>query len=234
MGMIGWIGLDADDTLWENEAYYTRAKREFQVILAPFASEEECTQVLERREIENVTIYGYGIKGFTLSMLEAGLELSEGRIGAQEVGALLSVGRRLLAQPVELRPHAGETIQVLAQRFSLILITKGDIFEQGRKISLSGLQEKFTHIEIVGEKTRQTYVTLLNRYGVTPREFVMVGNSLRSDILPVLEIGARAVHIPNENTWSHEDLAESDLEGYQYDVLPDLKALPAFLASLAL
>ncbi len=185
--MIEFIALDADDTLWDNEIYYTQSKEAFVRLLSPYASQgETIKQRLDEIEEGNVAIYGYGIKSFTLSMLEAAIEISQGTISGGELGAILALGRRMLSTRVRVFPWTEDTLASLAKDWQLMLITKGDVFEQSKKIERTGLLKYFRYVEIVGEKTPATYRTLLERHRIAPQRFLMVGNSLRSDILPVL------------------------------------------------
>lgn len=203
--MFDLIALDADDTLWDNEIYYTQAKLEFIKLLAPYHPDAAwIEQHLDEIEEANVSIYGYGIKSFNLSMLQAAIEISAGQIPASELDAILSLGREMLARTVRLFPHTVEVLEKLSPTENLMLLTKGDIFEQTLKIRRTGLQDYFRLIEIVGEKTVDTYRLLLERHRLEPSRFLMVGNSLKSDILPVLELGGAAVYIPYEMTWVHE------------------------------
>lgn len=203
--MFDLIALDADDTLWDNEVYYTRAKREFVRLLSPYYPDAAWIESrLDEIEEDNVGIYGYGIKSFNLSMIQAAIEISAGEIRSGDLEAILNLGREMLALTVRLFPHTKEMLEALSSLGDLMLLTKGDVFEQTLKIRRTGLQRYFRYIEIVGEKTIDTYRLLLERHHLAASRFLMVGNSLKSDILPVLELGGAAVYIPYENTWAHE------------------------------
>jgi putative hydrolase of the HAD superfamily len=181
----------------------------------------------ERRNLE---LFGYGIKGFTLSMVETALEVSERRVSADAIAAILDLGKEMLAHPVELLDGAAEAVEALAARFRLVLITKGDLFHQEQKVARSGLVEHFERIEIVSEKDEATYATILDRMGVAPDRFCMVGNTVRSDVLPVLGLGGHAVQVPYEITWGHE---ESLGHGQDFPVLPSLTAFAEWVATSA-
>ncbi len=226
--MFDAIGLDADDTLWDNERLYIEAKENFLALLSECSNAETCLQRLEEIEAQNVRYYGYGIKSFILSMIEAALQLTEKRLAADKVAAILGFARQMLAAEVRLMDGVGETLAALHSRFPLMLITKGDPAEQQRKIDDSGLAGFFRWVEIVPDKTPAVYRAILERYQIRPERFLMVGNSLRSDILPVLQIGGKAVLIPYANTWAHEMQVGDNHDG-RYVTLPSLSHLPAYL-----
>jgi putative hydrolase of the HAD superfamily len=221
------IAFDADDTLWDNERLYTQTKERFLDLLAECVDRQACSQRLDEIETHNVRYYGYGIKSFILSMIEAALELSAGQVAAEKIAAILGFARQMLAAEVLLIDGAGEVMASLAQRYPLMLITKGDPSEQQRKIVDSGLGGYFRWVEIVHDKTPDTYRTILSRYNLRPERFLMVGNSLRSDILPVLAIGGHAVYIPFANTWAHEFDGVEATNGYT--TLNNLSELPGWL-----
>lgn len=221
------VGLDADDTLWLNESFFADAQATLGEILAPWGGEDVLARhdATERRNLE---LFGYGVKGFTLSMIETALEISGGRITGREVAALLELGKEMLRHPVELLPGVADTVAALADSHRLVLITKGDLNHQEQKVARSGLADRFERVEIVSEKDEATYRAVLARVGVAPGQFCMVGNSVRSDVLPVLAIGGHAVHIPYSITWSHEVVDD------HRDTFPTLAAitdLPAWLAT---
>ena len=220
------IGFDADDTLWHNEYLYTRAKARFVALLEECSDGATCARRLDEIETANVRCYGYGIKSFILSMIEAALELSDGRLAAEKVSAILGFARDMLSADVLLMDGAGEVLADLAQRYPLLLITKGDPAEQKRKIDISGLAGYFRWVEIVHDKTPAIYQQVLERCGIPPERFLMVGNALRSDILPVVQLGGQAVLIPYDETWAHEMVETGDIT---YATLPNLAALPAWL-----
>ncbi len=220
-----WIAFDADDTLWHNEPLYQATQENFRKMLLPFHSAEWIDERLLATEMRNLQHFGYGIKAFTLSMIETAIELTEGRIAASEIGRIVDWGQEMLRTPVELLEGVEETIRALARDWRLMLLTKGDLLDQERKLAGSGLGDYFQALEVVAEKSVPTYRSLLKRHGVAPERFLMVGNSLRSDILPLVEMGAVAIHVPYAVTWSHEQVAEADLVGkkfYQIERISDL------------
>ncbi|MCY1005353.1 HAD family hydrolase [Nannocystis pusilla] len=230
--MADVIAFDADDTLWHNEPLFAQAQLKYRRLLASYHDEAFVERRLHETHIRNLEHFGYGIKGFGLSMVETAVELTEGRITGAEIRHVLELAREMLRAPVELLPHVDTTIPRLAQSNRLMLITKGDLFDQESKIARSGLGDYFSRIEVVSEKDRRTYDRLLARHGVEPARFVMVGNSLRSDVLPVLELGGRAVHIPYATTWSHEHVPEDLLRQHEFTRLEHIGLLPEYLAGV--
>jgi putative hydrolase of the HAD superfamily len=230
--MLDMIAFDADDTLWHNESRYLEAKDRFKQLLSTYHSPGWGENRLDETEIQNIRSYGYGIKSFTLSMIETAIELTDGQITARDIEEILGLGKRMLEAEVQLFEHVEETLAKLARDYPLMLITKGDLFEQQRKIERSGLAQYFRHIEVVGEKTGASYRVLLEKHHVEPHRFLMVGNSMRSDILPVLEIGGRAVYIPYQHTWLHEQVSTDETQQHEYVELEDLGQLPELVARL--
>ena len=226
------IGFDADDTLWHNETLFALTQEKFRALLAPYGDAERIDQQLYATESRNLAHFGYGIKGFTLSMVETAVELTEGRIGGHEIGQIVEWGRTMLSSPVELLPGVEEVVAQLGEEYPLLLITKGDLFDQESKLARSGLGGYFRHVEIVREKDAEVYTSILDKYGVAPQQFLMVGNSMRSDILPVLNIGGKAVHVPYAITWQHEHatLPAHEVDGYFQ--LESLNGLPGLVAQL--
>ncbi|TWB17347.1 MULTISPECIES: HAD family hydrolase [Nitrospirillum] len=226
------IALDGDDTLWHNEAMFSTSYAEFRDLLLRHSDLDQATiderlLLVERR---NLVTYGYGIKGFTLSMIETALELTEGRIPGIAIEMLVQRGRAMLAHPVELIDGAVEVIETLRQRdHEVWLITKGDLFDQESKIARSGLADLFHRIEIVSEKDDATYRRLLDRHGVAPADFAMAGNSLKSDVLPVAALGGQGFHVPYHTTWAHEMV--SGPIPHPYTELASLRELPSALGS---
>lgn len=220
------IGLDADDTLWANEAFFAAHFRDYAAILADYHDAETVEQTLYATEMRNLPLYGYGVKSMTLSSLETAMELTSGAISADELRRILELGRELLRHPVEVYPDVPAVLAALALRYQLVLITKGDLHDQQRKINASGLERYFVQTEIVAEKDAATYRALFARLGVAPETVLMVGNSLKSDILPVLEIGGGGVHIPCDFTWEHEKAtAPTGAEG-RFWTLATIRELP--------
>lgn len=212
--MIKYIGFDADDTLWHNEILFTVTQNKFKQLLGRYHSPEWINQRLYETEVKNIRHFGYGVKGFTLSMVETAIELSEGRITAFEIQQLIDAAKDMLKSPVQLMDGVEEVISSLAKDFQLILITKGDLFDQQSKLTRSGLENYFSKIEIVSEKDEPTYKGILERNRIEPNHFLMIGNSVKSDILPVIAVGSQAIHIPYTTTWIHERVDESDESRY--------------------
>jgi len=226
---IKCLAFDADDTLWHNEPIFYSAKDKFARLLSRYHSEEWIAQRLDEAEIRNIKHFGYGIKGFTLSMIETAIELTEERITGKEIQEILGYTREMLSAPIELLDGVRETVEELSLGYNLMVITKGDLFDQEAKLARSGLGDFFSKIEIVSKKDKRTYETITAKYRISPDEFMMVGNSLRSDILPVLEMGAVAVHVPYETEWFHEAVEEHELAGKEFVVLEKINLLPAWL-----
>lgn len=230
--MFQIIAFDADDTLWENEVLYLRAKAQYREILSGYLDSQQIDSHLDELETRNVEIYGYGIKSFTLSMLEAALTLTDGQIKGGDVQRILGLGRDMLSTQVQLFEHTERTLDTLARQWELMLLTKGDTFEQSRKIARTGLGRYFRHIEIVGDKSAATYQVLFTKYTIDPRRFLMIGNSLKSDILPVVELGGQAIYIPYEHTWQHEHVPERAIPDGRYTVIEHIGQLPEALDRL--
>jgi putative hydrolase of the HAD superfamily len=223
------IAFDADDTLWHNEIYYRQAGEKLKQLLDRHLHPAQVERVLAETEVRNIRWYGYGFKSFTLSMIETALEVTSGNIAAGDIRSILEFGREMLGADVLLFEHARPALTRLAQIHDLMLITKGDLVEQQSKLRRSGLAPLFKYTEIVPEKSAPAYLALLDRYAISPERFVMVGNSLKSDVLPVLEIGARAVFVPYEHTWAHE---HADGGGRDYLEIEHLGLLPDLIAGL--
>jgi putative hydrolase of the HAD superfamily len=202
------IGFDADDTLWHNETWFKLTEERFAGLLAPHASGADLPGRLLAAERRNVGHYGFGIKGFTLSMIETAIEVTDGRVPASVIGEILQSGRDLLAHPVEILPHARETLEALAGRYRLVVVTKGDLFDQERKLAQSGLDALFDGVEIVSDKTPAVYERVFARHGDGASRALMVGNSLKSDVLPAIAAGAVGVHVPYHVTWALEHADE--------------------------
>ena len=224
---ITTVGLDADDTLWHNETVFRLTQARFLDLLT-----EHENAVIEARlaEIErrNLQLYGYGVKGFTLSMIETAMEMCDGEPPAGVIREILAAGREMLAHPVETLPGVDEALTRLSGRYRLVLITKGDLLDQERKLAASGLGDLFAAVEIVSEKDRATYERVFTRHGTGPAEAVMVGNSMKSDVLPALQAGAFAVHIPYVVTWAHE-LADAPEGHPRYGALDRIDDLPGWI-----
>ncbi|WP_109301078.1 HAD family hydrolase [Aquimarina sp. AU474] len=202
------IAFDADDTLWVNETFFRKAEEEFCELLIDFMPKEQANKLLFDVEMQNLPIYGYGIKPFTLSLIEAAINISNGNVPITLVQKLIDKGKEMLQEPIELIDGIDQTLRQLSQQYRLVVATKGDLLDQERKLIKSGLEKYFHHIEIVSDKTEKNYTKLVKHLDISENEFLMVGNSLKSDILPVLNIGAHAFHIPFHTTWEHEMIHE--------------------------
>ena len=226
------LGFDGDDTLWHSETRFHVTQGEFRELLKRHAPEANVDTRLAEMEMQNLAIYGYGVKSFTLSMLETAIELTEARIPTKDLEVILSWGKRMLMEPLELLPGVEETLTSLSADHDLVLITKGDLFDQESKLARSGLGELFIGVEIISEKNVDAYRRIFQRRAIDPRQFVMVGNSLRSDVVPVVELGGRAVHIPYTVTWAHEEVPEDQLPKNGWSRIASIAELPGVLESL--
>ena len=226
------VGFDGDDTLWHSETRFHVTQGEFRELLQRHVPEADADARLAEMEMKNLSIYGYGVKSFTLSMLETAIELTAGRIPTGDLEVILGWGKRMLMEPTELLDGVEETLRDLGGRYDLLLITKGDLFDQESKLARSGLGELFLGVEILSEKNVETYRAVFTRRGIKPEDFVMVGNSLRSDVVPVVGLGARAVHIPYEVTWHHEHVPEDELPASGWSRVATIADLSGVLGSL--
>jgi len=215
------IGFDADDTLWQNEQFYQMTQARFLEMLKEHTDGEQLPDRLLAVMMRNIKTYGFGIKSFTLSMVETAIEVTDGRAPASVIAEILSAGREMAAHPVDVLPHARETLEALAGRYRLVLITKGDLFDQERKIAESGLGDLFQAIEIVSDKNRATYERAFSRHGDGPASSMMIGNSLKSDVLPALAAGSWGVYVPHDLTWAYEH-AEAPAGEARFREVPDL------------
>ena len=230
--MIEVVGLDADDTLWHSERHYIGTREQFRALLARYEPEGVLDEQLYAVELRNLEHFGYGVKGFVLSMIETAIELTDGRLEARDVRQIIDWGRDILSAPIELIAGVAETVQALAARYRLLLVTKGDLLHQETKLARSGLGTLFSGIEIVSEKDPDTYRRIMERYGVAPDRFVMVGNSLRSDVVPVIKAGGHAVHVPYEVCWAHERVEPEALRDVHFHEIARLADLPALITTL--
>ena len=226
------IAFDADDTLWENEVYYTRAQAKLKSLLDKYTPVEDIHDAVYQTETRNISIYGYGIKSFTLSLIETAITLTSGQISARDVHQIIGIGQEMLTADIQLLPGAKKTLHGLAETYSLMMVTKGDLLDQQRKVNHTSIGDFFDYIEIVSEKNPADYQILLSKYNLQPEKFIMVGNSLRSDILPVVELGGQAVHIPYADTWMHEHVEPAEDVAYCYTVIEHLGLLPDHISSL--
>ena len=223
------IGFDADDTLWVNETYFRDAEEAFAKLLSPYETLNKIDQELFKMEMKNLPLYGYGVKGFVLSMVEMALELSNNTVSNKTMQDILDIGKDMINKPVELLEGVEETLKVLSKKYRLIVATKGDLLDQERKLEKSGLIDYFHHIEVLSDKQEANYSKLLNHLDIRPSEFLMVGNSLKSDILPLIQIKSNAIHIPFHTTWAHETVSEQETNGKRYKTLSNLNELKTLL-----
>lgn len=200
------IAFDADDTLFVNETYFLETEEKFCDLMSDYLSHKSISQELFRIEIKNLTIYGYGIKAYILSMIEAAMTISNNTIPVEVVGKIIQYGKELLDKPIVLLNGVEETLESLYGKYKLVVATKGDLLDQRRKLHNSGLGKYFHHIEVMSDKQEQDYLDLIKRLEIEPSEFFMIGNSLKSDVLPVLDIGGHAAHVPFHTTWAHEKI----------------------------
>lgn len=205
---IKTIAFDADDTLWVNETFFRDAEDQFCALLKEYISYEECQKRLFEMEMRNLPMYGYGIKPFTLSLIEAAIEITNNKVSISLISELIKLGKTMLEAPVVLIDGIEDVLRTLSRKHKLVVATKGDLLDQERKLEKSGLAKYFHHIEVMSDKQPKNYTKLVNHLDIQPHEFLMVGNSLKSDILPVLEIGGHAFHIPFHTTWIHEQVEE--------------------------
>ena len=222
---IRLVGFDADDTLWRSQDYFDEAQAEFERLVGQYVDlhARGAQDHLSAIETRNIAVFGYGVKGMVLSMIEAAVEITEARISAADLHRIVELGKALLRHPVELLPGVREAVQAIAPDWPVVLITKGDLFHQEAKVRDSGLSDLFRRIEIVSEKDTRTYARLFAEFGIAPAQFLMVGNSLRSDIAPVLELGGWGVHVPYHVTWAHE--AEADVRSGAEERMRSIPAL---------
>jgi putative hydrolase of the HAD superfamily len=226
------LAFDADDTLWQNERLYWEVQAKFVELLAQYHSEDWIRERLYQAEMRNLEHFGYGVKAFALSMIETAIELTERRISGQDLQGLVELAKGMLRGKPELLEYAEETLHLLKGKYPLMLLTKGDLFEQEGKIARSGLAGCFRDIEIVSQKTALVYRSLLEKRSIAPGRFLMVGNALRSDIWPVLDIGGHAVYIPHELTWQHEHADPPPLDHPGFYQLAALRDLPGLLEQI--
>ncbi len=226
--MIKVIGFDADDTLWVNEPNYQQTEAEFCKILNPWLVPSEASKELFLTEMSNLELYGFGAKGFMLSMLETAIRVSKGGIGTDRLSQIIHLGKELLDKPVELLKGVETVLSSIEGNCRIILATKGDLLDQERKLRKSGLEGYFHHIEIMSDKTEANYLKLIAHLEIMPAEFMMVGNSIKSDILPVLNLGGYGVHVPYHINWQHEQ-SEHLPENPRFAQIPEISMLPEFL-----
>ncbi|RYG29951.1 MAG: HAD family hydrolase [Burkholderiales bacterium] len=230
---IALVGFDADDTLWRSQDYFDDAQAAFERIIGGYVDLADVADRLYAVEKRNIALFGYGVKGMVLSMIEAAVEITGARIRAADVHRIVGLGKDLLRHPVELLDGVRQAVEAVAANHPVVLITKGDLFHQEAKVRESGMADLFRRIEIVSEKDTATYTRLFEEFDIEPRRFLMVGNSLRSDIAPVVELGGWGVHVPYHTTWAHEAGAQLRHGGERVRTLAGITELPQALQELA-
>jgi putative hydrolase of the HAD superfamily len=231
--VLDLIAFDADDTLWHNERLYQATQGRFQELLAPYGQDGRAVTELYDTEMRNLRYYGYGLKSFALSMIETAIRVTGGRIGGGEIQQIIGLAKAMIDTPVQLFDGVMEVVSTLAAAHPLMLITKGDLLDQQRKLAQSGLAPYFAHVEIVTDKTEAVYRSLLAQHQIAPRRFLMVGNSLRSDVLPVVALGGHAVYIPCDITWVHESAVVEGESSRNYAELAHIGLLPDLVQDLS-
>src|ERR1700761_7859838 len=222
------IAFDADDTLWVNEPYFRQTEEEFYSLLGEYSSQHTLQTELLKTEIANLSLYGYGIKGFVLSMIETALNVTNNKISAAIVDKIIALGKQMLNQPIELLDGVEDVLKSLKGKYRLVVATKGDLLDQERKLRKSNLGNYFHHIEIMSEKDDANYLKLIKHLDIQPGELMMIGNSLKSDVLPVLNIGGHAIHVPYHITWAHEHI-EEDIDNERFKSVVGIGAVLEFL-----
>jgi len=222
------IAFDADDTLWVNEPYFRHTEEQFYELLGEFASQRSLERDLLQIEIDNLSFYGYGIKGFVLSMIETALKVTDNRVSIEVIGKIVELGKQMMNQPIELLAGVEEVLQALKGKYRLVVATKGDLVDQERKLKKSNISHYFHHIEIMSEKDDANYLKLIRHLDIQPGELMMVGNSLKSDILPVLNVGGYGVHVPYHITWAHEHI-EDTIDDVRFRSVEHISEIMGFL-----
>ncbi|NHN25690.1 HAD hydrolase-like protein [Flavobacterium jejuense] len=228
MNNIKTIAFDADDTLWHNEPYFDEAQARFSELFQDFASHQEILGLILNHQVKNLPLYGFGIKAFTLSMIETALEITNNTISGKGIEKIITIGKDLLQRPVELLPNVEAVLQELKGKYKLIVATKGDLKDQHRKLHDSGLGHYFHHIEVLSDKTELDYEKMLGRLDIKASEFLMIGNSLKSDVLPILNIGGYGVHVPYHTTWEYEKI-DFEIEHENFKSITSITEILAFL-----
>jgi putative hydrolase of the HAD superfamily len=222
------IAFDADDTLWVNEPYFRESEEAFAALFEDYLPLHNTQQELFKTEMDNLALYGYGVKGFMLSMVETAIRITDGNLSAEGTNRIIEIGKELLNRPIEILPHVEEVLQALSSKYRLVIATKGDLLDQERKLKKSGLAKYFHHIEIMSDKKPADYQKLIQHLDVAPDQFMMIGNSLKSDILPVLDLGGHGIHIPFHTTWAHE-MVSHPVEHPNFREIEQLNEILAFL-----
>ena len=224
------IAFDADDTLWVNEPYFQETEHKFCALLEDYLPHHSVSQELFKTEMQNLALYGYGVKGFMLSMIETALRVSNNTVSLSTIEKAIQYGKDLLEKPIELLDGIEEVLQTLKNKYRLVVATKGDLLDQERKLKKSGLEHYFHHIEIMSDKQEKDYIKLIKHLDIKPEEFLMIGNSLKSDVIPVLAIGGHALHVPYHTTWAHEKV-EQTIEHERFSQVTTIRETIPYLHS---
>ena len=223
------IAFDADDTLFVNETYFRDAEHQFAKLFTAFETENKIEQELFKTEIRNLGLYGYGVKGFMLSMVECALDISNNNLSPALLNDVLNIGKEMLEKPIELLDGVEDVLKSLHGKYKLIVATKGDLLDQERKLEKSGLMQYFHHIEVMSDKKETDYKKLLSHIDIEARELLMIGNSLKSDILPLVKIGASAIHVPFHTTWAHEEVSNKEQSATAYKTVKNITEILEFI-----
>jgi putative hydrolase of the HAD superfamily len=226
---IKMIAFDADDTLWHGEVHYQETLENLKQILSAWDDPQSIEEIMYEIEMRNLPLYGYGVKAFMLSMIEAAVKITDGEISGKTIAEILSMGRSMLETDVVLYPDVKDTLEQLSGTFPLMVITKGDLLDQNAKVERSGLQKYFSQVEVVNDKTPDSYRSVLEKYHIDPKSMLMVGNSIRSDIVPILALGGIAVHIPANTTWEHEMVPGFDTSQDNFYEIEHFGQLPSLI-----
>ncbi|MGY5351287.1 HAD family hydrolase [Wenyingzhuangia sp. IMCC45533] len=229
MDNIKVIAFDADDTLWVNEPYFREAEAQFAQLLSNYETENKIHQELYKVIVRNISLYGYGVKSCILSMIECATELSNNQLPAHIFQQILEIGKTMLTKPIELLPGVVEVLKYLSPKYKLIVLTKGDLLDQEKKLEKSGLLPYFHHIEVMSEKNPENYQKILKRLDIDPIHFLMIGNSLKSDVLPVIKIGAKAIHVPFHTIWKFETVVDANKHFNTYQTLTSVDQIVEIL-----
>lgn len=230
MDNIKVIAFDADDTLWVNEPYFQEVEQKFCELMEDYLSQHHVSQELFKTEMKNLALYGFGVKSFTLSMIETAIDISGRTLPIQLIEKIIEYGKELLEQPIELLDGVEDALNALHGKYQLVIATKGDLLDQERKLQKSKLESRFHHIEIMSDKKESDYQKLLKHLDVTPESFLMIGNSIKSDVLPVLNIGGYAIHIPFHTTWAHEHI-DYEITHEHFSKIENIREVTAILES---
>jgi putative hydrolase of the HAD superfamily len=229
---IQMIAFDADDTLWHGEVYYQDALVEFKQILSPWDEPESIESIIAEIEMRNLPMYGYGIKAFVLSMIEAAIRISDNAIPSKSIQRILAIGRSMIESDIVLLPHVSKTLDILYGTYQMMVITKGDLLDQTTKVTRSGLEKYFPLVEVLNDKTAESYQSVFKKYTIDPQSLVMVGNSIRSDIHPILTLGGTAVYIPANTTWEHEMVHDFDTSQNGFYEIEHIGQLPDLITEI--